>query len=47
MMWPTPTQPTASYYCWKCHIYIDKNGKEDTELMAIMLEVVAQEEAEE
>lgn len=35
---------SGSYYCWNCHIYIDTNGKEDKELMAIMLEVYSEED---
>ena len=45
-VFPMPWQMSASFYCFNCHIYIDENGKEDTELMEIMLAVVAQEEAE-
>ena len=36
---PTSFQLSGSYYCWKCHIYIKESGKEDIELMKIMLEV--------
>ena len=45
LVFPMPWQMSASFYCFNCHIYIDENGKEDTELMAIMLEVVEQDEA--
>ena len=45
-VFPMPWHISASYYCFDCHIYIDENGKEDTELMEIMLEVVAEEERE-
>lgn len=41
---PMPNLVSGSWYCWNCHIYIDEDGKEDTQLMEILLELVAEEE---
>ena len=46
IVFPMPHQMSGSYYCWSCQIYVTENGEEDRELMAIMLEVLAEEEME-
>ena len=42
---PSLREISGSWYCWNCHIYIaPQTGQEDSELMEIMLEVLAEEE---